>query len=50
MEIFRTGYDIWGRTVLEGVSWQLLWVAVIVGAVVIVVHALYRALRRGSGE
>jgi hypothetical protein len=50
MGIFRTGHDIWGRRVLEGVSWELLWVAVIVGAAVIVAHALYRLLRRGSGE
>jgi hypothetical protein len=50
MEIFRTGNDIWGRPVLEGVSWDLLWVAVIVGALVILGHALYRALRRDPEE
>jgi hypothetical protein len=50
MEIFRTGHDIWGRPVLEGVSWDLVWVAVIVGAAVIVAHMLYRVLRRRSGE
>jgi hypothetical protein len=50
MEIFRTGHDIWGRPVLEGVSWDLVWVAVIVGAAVIVAHAIYQALRRRSGE
>jgi hypothetical protein len=49
MEIFRIGHDIWGRPVLEGMSWDLLWVAVIVGAAVIVAHTLYRLLRRGSG-
>jgi len=50
MEIFRTGHDIWGRPVLEGVSWDLVWVAIIVGAAVIVVHMLYQVLRRRSGE
>jgi hypothetical protein len=50
MEIFRTGHDIWGRRVLEGVSWDLLWVAIIVAAGVIVVHALYRLLHRDPGE
>ncbi len=50
MEIFRTGHDIWGRPVLEGVSWDLVWVAVIIGAAVIVAHTLYRVLRRRSGE
>jgi hypothetical protein len=46
MEIFRTGHDIWGRTVLEGISWDLLGVAVGIGALVIVGHAIYRMLRR----
>jgi hypothetical protein len=50
MEIFRTGHDIWGRTVLEGVSWDLVWVAVGIGVAVIIGHALYQALRRRSGE
>ena len=48
MEIFRTGHDIWGRRVLEGISWDLLWVAVVIGTVVILGHALWRLLRRGG--
>ena len=46
VEIFRVGHDAWGRTVLEGVSWDLLPVAVSVGLVVIVGHAIYRLVRR----
>jgi hypothetical protein len=48
MEILRTGHDIWGRTVLEGVSWDLLWLAIVIGAAVILGHALWRR-RRGGG-
>ncbi len=46
MEIFRVGHDAWGRSVLEGVSWDLLPIAVGVGAVVILGHAIYRLIRR----
>lgn len=49
MEIFRTGHDMWGRTVIQGVSWDLIWVAVLVGAAVILGHALYRLVRRDRG-
>jgi hypothetical protein len=48
MEIFRMGHDIWGRPVLEGISWHLIWVAVGVGAAVIIGHAVYRAIRPRS--
>jgi len=49
MEIFRTGHDVWGRTVLEGLAWDLLLVAVAIGAVVIVGHAIYRMFRGQRG-
>jgi hypothetical protein len=48
MEIFRMGHDIWGRPVLEGISWNLIWVALAVGAAVIIGHAVYRAIRPRS--
>ena len=51
MDIFRMGHDIWGRPVLEGVSWGLIAVAAAVGAIVIIAHALYRLLRgKPQGE
>ena len=46
MEIFRTGHDIWGRSVLVGISWDLIGAAVVAGAVVILGHALYRQWQR----
>jgi len=48
MEILRMGHDVWGRPVLEGVSWQLIWVAVGAGAAVIIGHLVYRAIRPRS--
>jgi hypothetical protein len=48
MQIFRIGHDVWGRPVLEGVSWNLIWVAVGAGAAVIIAHAIYRTIRPRS--
>jgi formate dehydrogenase subunit gamma len=42
VELFRVSRDIYGREVLQGMSWDLLWVFVGVGCVLIVGHALYR--------
>ena len=44
MELFRVTSDAYGREALQGLSWDLLWVFAALGAVVIVTHALYRAL------
>lgn len=46
MQIFRTGHDIWGRRVLEGISWDLIGFAVVIGALVILGHVLYRQWQR----
>lgn len=46
MQLFRTGHDIQGREVLTGISWDLIWVAIAVGAAVIIGHSLWRLLRR----
>lgn len=43
MEIFRVSRDVYGREVLQGMSWDLLWVFVGLGVAFIVLHALYRA-------
>ena len=51
MDIFRMGHDIYGRPVLEGISWDLVAVAAAVGVAVIVGHAIYRLIRgRPQGE
>lgn len=49
MDLVRVSRDAWGQEVLEGISWDLLPVAVIVGAVVIVGHLIFRAVRRKRG-
>jgi hypothetical protein len=48
LELFRTGHDMWGRPVLEGVSWHLIWIALAAGLAMIIGHQLYRLLRRGK--
>jgi hypothetical protein len=50
MELFRKGHDAWGQEVVNGLSWGLLDVAVIVGVAVIVVHFVYRAFTRKRGS
>jgi hypothetical protein len=44
VELFRVSRDIYGREVLQGMSWDLLWVFIGVGIALIVVHAVYRLL------
>ena len=46
MSFVRVSTDAWGQQVLEGISWDLLPVAVALGAVVIIGHAIYRAIRK----
>jgi hypothetical protein len=46
MDFVRVSSDAWGRQVLEGISWDLLPVAVALGALVIVGHAIWRFARR----
>jgi hypothetical protein len=42
VELFRISRDAYGREVLQGLSWNLIWVFVGVGVALIVLHALYR--------
>jgi hypothetical protein len=42
VELFRISRDAYGREVLQGLSWDLLWVFVGIGVALIVGHALYR--------
>jgi hypothetical protein len=44
VELFRVSRDIYGREVLQGMSWELLWVFIGIGCALIVAHAAYRAL------
>jgi hypothetical protein len=44
VDLFRVSRDIYGREVLQGMSWDLLWVFFGLGCVLILGHALYRWL------
>jgi len=44
VELFRVSRDVYGREVLQGMSWDLLWVFIGIGCALIVAHAAYRAL------
>lgn len=41
VEVFRHSRDAWGRDVLEGVSWDLLWMFAAAAALFIVAHMAY---------
>lgn len=43
MEFWRTASNPWGQEVLLGVSWDLMWAALILGIVFVVGHAFYVA-------
>lgn len=43
MELFRQGLNPWGQEILIGVSWVLLYAAIIAGAAFIVGHAIFAA-------
>ena len=49
MDIATYKNDVWGREVLLGVSWDLLWLVCVVALVIIAVHAIYMATQQ-SGE
>lgn len=46
MEIAEFKRDVWGREVLLGVSWELLWVILAVSFLFIALHAVYKAVGR----
>jgi hypothetical protein len=46
MEFLEYKSNAWGQKVLEGVSWDLVWVFVAAGLLVIVIHSVYWAWRK----
>lgn len=41
LEVLRYKTDAWGQRVLEGASWDLLWVFAAAAVIFIVFHAIY---------
>ncbi len=52
MEIFRVTRNAWGQEILEGVSWDLLWVFFLAGIAIVVGHALvvWMLARKGNAR
>ncbi len=53
MEILRYKSDAWGQRILEGTSWDLIWVFAAAAVIFIVFHAIYthrKLTRRQNGE
>ena len=50
MEFLRRALNPWGEDVPIGVSWDLIWAAVIVGAVFVVIHAFLVPKKIPAGE
>lgn len=52
VEFLRYKSDAWGQRVLEGASWDLIWVFAAAGFAFIVFHAVYthRKLKRPQND
>lgn len=52
MEVLRYKSDVWGQRILEGASWDLIWVFAAAAIVFIAFHALYthRNLKRRQND
>jgi cytochrome b subunit of formate dehydrogenase len=48
MEIVRTAANPWGQEVWIGIGWDLMWLALILGALFMVGHAVWMRSRRGE--
>ena len=46
MEFAAYKNDVWGREVIRGVSWDLLWLVIVAAFVAIVLHAIYEAMQK----
>lgn len=46
MEFATYKSDVWGREVIRGVSWDLLWLVVVAAFVAIALHAIYQAMQK----
>ena len=46
MDIATYKNDVWGREVLLGVSWDLLWLVCVIALVIVAAHAVYMAVQQ----
>ena len=46
MDIATYKNDVWGQEVLNGVSWDLLWLVIVAAFIAIALHAIYEAIRK----
>jgi cytochrome b subunit of formate dehydrogenase len=50
IELFRRTTDPWGQDILIGVSWDLMWAAIVLAAVFLVGHAVWYRMRSFGGQ
>jgi len=50
MEFLRRAVNPWGEDVLIGLSWDLIWAAVVVGGLFVAGHAFFVPKKRGKSE
>ena len=50
MDFLRRALNPWGQDVLLGVSWDLIWAAVILGVLFVIFHALFVPKKVSTGE
>lgn len=50
MEILRYKSDAWGQRILQGASWDLIWVFVAAAILFIVFHAVYTRRKLGKRQ
>ena len=48
LEIATYKHDFWGREVIRGVSWDLLWLVLVVTLILITVHAIYEFTKKNA--
>jgi cytochrome b subunit of formate dehydrogenase len=49
IELWRSTQNPWGQDVLIGVSWDLMWAAVVLAALFLVGHSIWYRMREGRG-
>ena len=49
IELWRSTQNPWGQDVLIGVSWDLMWAAIVLSALFLVGHSIWYRMRVGAG-